>query len=172
MESQTPIIRPATMADLDELIALYREFHSFHVRALPAWLRQPGPDNEEEVRAALIGLLDDKDAAILVAEAGDGRLVGLAEAYLRWDEPHPATVAYTYGYLQSLSVTAAWRGRGVGRQLTTAAQRWALGRGAVQMRLSTWEYKGGPLPFYEALGYTTLKRTLVVALDNSAGGDS
>jgi GNAT superfamily N-acetyltransferase len=164
MQTHACTIRPARVADLDALIALYREFHAFHVYALPAWLRLPPDDDALEVRTTLTKLLGDEDAMILVSEADNAALVGLAEAHLRRDELHPATVAYTFGYLQSLFVTAAWRGRGVGKQLVAAAQCWAGEHGAAQMRLSCWEFAAGPIPFYEALGYTTLKRTLVVAL--------
>src|SRR5262249_60523394 len=111
METCTCTIRRAKEADLDELIALYHEFHAFHVSALPAWLRVPEADDGREIRTTLTTLLRDEDAMILVGEsAANASLVGLAEAYLRRDEPHPATVAYTFGYLQSLFVTATWRG--------------------------------------------------------------
>jgi GNAT superfamily N-acetyltransferase len=41
-----------------------------------------------------------------------------------------------------------------------AAQNWAKEKGAAEMRLETWEFPGGPLPFYEKIGYRTIKRTL------------
>lgn len=172
MDTHRSTIRSAGVADLDELTALYREFHTYHVQALPAWLRLPEHDNDGEVRTTLADLFKDENAAILVAVSSDGRLVGLAEAYLRRDELHPATVAYTYGYLQSLMVTRAWRGHGVGKRLVAAAQRWARECGATQMRLSTWEFADGPLRFYQALGYATLKRTLVQALEAPGGNDA
>ncbi len=33
------------------------------------------------------------------------------------------------------------------------------------MRVEIWEFAQGPLHFYEALGYRTLKRDLVIDLD-------
>jgi GNAT superfamily N-acetyltransferase len=154
-------IRLATEADREALLALYREFHEFHVGGMPGWLRIPDHRDDREDLEALGQVLRSADAAIFVAEAA-GQLVGLAEVYCRQDEPNPATVAYTYGYLQSLVVSAPWRRRGLGRQLVEAAQRWARERGATQMRLSTWEFADGPLHFYESLGYTTVKRTLAL----------
>jgi GNAT superfamily N-acetyltransferase len=107
----------------------------------------------------LIELLADSNAAIFVAEV-DGRVIALAEVYLRQDESSLVKVAYPYGYLQSLMVDPAFRGGGVGTQLVRAAEDWAKARGAAEMRLETWEFVAGPLPFYESIGYTTLRRTL------------
>jgi GNAT superfamily N-acetyltransferase len=87
--------------------------------------------------------------------------MGLSEVYLRRDAPHPAAIEYVYGYLQSLIVTASIRRRGLGRQLIAAAEQWSREHGASEMRLACWEFAEGPLPFYEALGYRTMKRTLV-----------
>jgi len=101
-----------------------------------------------------------EDSALFVAESA-GRVVGLAEVYLRQDEPDPATVARCYGYLQSLMVDPAYRRQGIATQLMAAAEAWAQARGAAEMRLQTWEFDGGPLPFYDRLGYRTLRRTLV-----------
>ena len=42
-----------------------------------------------------------------------------------------------------------------------AAHAWATARGADEMELDIWEFPGGPLDFYEGLGYRTVRRTLV-----------
>ena len=157
-------IRRATEADLDQALALYHEFHEFHVRGVPDRLRVPHPYGDTAAHETLVKVLHGEDAALFVAEER-GRLIGLAEAYLRRDTPHPAAIEYVYGYLQSLIVTAAIRRRGLGRRLVAAAEEWSRERGASEMRLSCWEFAEGPLPFYEALGYRTMKRTLVRSLE-------
>jgi GNAT superfamily N-acetyltransferase len=152
-------IRPATAADITALLALYAEFHSFHVAGMADRLREPEQRDDADVRAALDGLLRAGDAALLVAADGD-QVIGLAEVYLKRDEENPWRVGYTYGHLQSLMVAAAWRRAGIGARLVTAAEAWARERGAAEMRLETWEFPAGPLAFYEARGYRTLRRTL------------
>jgi diamine N-acetyltransferase len=164
-------IRPAQEEDFAALTALYEEFHAFHVRGVPTRLRLPDAADDPaarvgasaEFRTQLEALVYDPHATLLCAEA-DGRIVGLAEVYLRRDEPHPLTHQYSYGYLQSLMVAERWRGHGVGRELTAAAESWARKRGATQLRLSAWEFAGGPVPFYEALGYQTMKREFMKLL--------
>lgn len=171
-------IRPADDRDLDGVMALYEEFHAFHVAGVPERLRAMVPlsaAEREELREQLRAILLDPQAALFVAEEA-GALIGLAEVYLRRDEEHPLRVAYTYGHLQSLMVRAASRREGVGRRLVAAAEDWARARGASELRLDTWEFAAGPLPFYERLGYTTLKRALVRRLDGDGdagnGADS
>lgn len=155
----TERIRLATEDDLEQLLALYHEFHEFHVRGVPDRLRVPHPYDDTIARETLLHVLHDKDAALFVAHAR-GQLVGLAEVYLRQDTPHAAAIEYIYGYLQSLIVTAPLRRYGLGQRLLAVAEQWSREHGATEMRLVCWEFDGGPLPFYEALGYHTIKRTL------------
>lgn len=155
-------IRLAEQSDLPILVCLYHEFHTFHVRGLPMWLREPDA-RDERLKAAIEDILANDSAAILVATV-DGVVVGLAEMYLRQDEPDPAVVPYRYCYLQSLFVSACWRGQGLGAALLDRAQQWAAAKGAAHMLLSTWEFAEGPLRFYEKLGYQTVKRTLAINL--------
>ena len=153
-------IRQASEADLEQVLALYHEFHEFHVRGVPERLIVPTPYDDEAAHATLVTLLHSDDAALFVADDHE-RLQGLAEVYLRRDPSHPATISYVYGHLQSLIVTAPRRRLGLGQRLVAAAEAWSLAHGATEMRLSCWEFADGPLTFYETLGYRTMKRTLV-----------
>jgi GNAT superfamily N-acetyltransferase len=168
-------IRHAREADFDDVIALYEEFHAFHVLGAPHRLRLPASATDPaqlagehtQIRALLAAVLENISAALLLAAAA-GQIVGLAEMYLRRDEAHPLTIQYTYGYLQSLMVAERWRGCGVGGRLMAAAEAWASEREATELRLDAWEYAAGPLPFYDSLGYETIKRTLVKPLAQDA----
>ena len=158
----TILVRPAAPGDLRALCALYLEFHEFHARGVPnrlASLGPPGAFDPTELRMALEKIMQSEDSALFVAESS-GRVAGLAEVYLRRDEPSPSAVARCYGYLQSLMVDPAFRRQGIATRLVAAAEAWARAHGAVEMRLQTWEFDGGPQPFYDRLGYRTLRRTL------------
>ncbi len=157
-------IRRANDNDIAALLELYREFHEYYVRRVPERLRALKRYDDEHVLGPLTNLLRDTGAALYVADHA-GVLVGLAEVYLKRDEPHPATVAHTHGHLQSLMVTEAMRGHGIGRQLAETAHRWAIEHGATEICLNIWEHPEGPQTFYEKLGYRTLRRTLVRTMD-------
>ncbi len=107
------IIRRANDNDIVALLALYREFHEYYVRRVPDRLRALERYDDKYVLRPLTNLLHDADAALFVAEDA-GMLVGLAEVYLKRDEPTPATVAHIHGHLQSLMVTEAARRQGIG----------------------------------------------------------
>lgn len=70
-----------------------------------------------ELEEATRELVDDaRLGAVLVAESGDGRLVGVCAA--SWQ--HAVHVPGRYGTLQDLWVDPEWRGRSVGRALLEA----------------------------------------------------
>jgi GNAT superfamily N-acetyltransferase len=167
-------IRAAEAADIAALCALFAEFHDFNLRGLPDRLAGPGgPGGFEPVKleANLRHLLGAHGSNILVAES-DGALLGLAEVYIRQTSRGAAVIQRTYGHLQSLIVTAAARGRGVGQQLLQSVEVWAGARGASELQIDCWEFADGPLGFYEREGYRTLTRTLVreLASDQGAAG--
>jgi GNAT superfamily N-acetyltransferase len=164
---ETISVRLAELRDREALCRLYHEFHQFHVRGVPDRLLGLGepPESYEgsELYQALEKIIQEDDAAIFVAEVAR-QPVGLVEVYLRQDEPNPLRVSRRYGYLQSLMVYEPFRRRGVGTRLLETAQNWAREKGAAEMRLEIWEFEAGPLRFYEACGYRTLRRMLVCEL--------
>ncbi len=159
------MIRRATRGDIDGLRRLYDEFHAFHVRGVPKYLRvpEPGEVDPQEFNRALERLIEGDEATLLVAEV-QGALAGLAEVYLDPLPHSPFVVPRRTATLQSLVVTQCATGTGLGRALVEAAERWAAERGAEEMKAKTWEFPEGPQAFYEALGYTTLRRELVKPL--------
>jgi GNAT superfamily N-acetyltransferase len=157
------VIRRAEARDLDAVCRLYVAFHEFHVRGVPtrlATLGDPATFDCATLVHTLAHLVAKPEAVLLVAEV-DQDIVGLAEVYVRHDVGDPPKLRYRYGYVQSLMVGESARGHGIGTALMTAAEHWAKSQGASEMRLETWEFPAGPLPFYEAAGYHTLRRVLV-----------
>lgn len=156
-------VRLAQRQDIPDLCRLYHELHEFTVRGVSERLQSLGEFECYDaawLSGTLEQLIDAAAVAICVAEA-NGRVVGLAEVYLREDKNDPAVVAYRYGYLQSLVVEPRLRGRGIGRRLLAAAEAWSKEQGAGELRLESWEFEQGPLGFYTRQGYCTLRRTLV-----------
>jgi GNAT superfamily N-acetyltransferase len=65
---------------------------------------------------------------------------------------------------QGLVVSEPFRKQGLGKQLLEAVQSWMSEHGAAEIMLDMWEFPEGPLHFYEAVGFRTIKRRLVKAL--------
>jgi len=162
------ILRPAELADRKALCDLYHEFHEFHARGVPDRLVSevgyPDRCDEKGLLQALENIIRSENSTIIVAEE-DGRIVGLAEIYIRDDTPDPLQKSYRFGYLQSLLVTERCRRQGTGERLLAAAEQWALAKGAAEIRLDIWEFDAGPLKFYEKCGYKTLRRSMTRKLD-------
>jgi ribosomal protein S18 acetylase RimI-like enzyme len=162
------IIRPATMADRAALTELFGMGDEHHREALSGRFRLPqGPVRDDGL---LADWLNHSDGAILLAEA-DGRAVGLLHVWLRRTPDIPILVPRRYAEIDNIAVDAAYRGRGIGRALMEAAERWALERGASEDELTVWEFNHGAFAFYKELGYATISRRMarpLIAPDGEA----
>jgi GNAT superfamily N-acetyltransferase len=87
------------------------------------------------------------DHCLFVAEE-DGFIVALCHVYARpaLDKPPEAIV-------QALVVDPAHQGRGTGRKMMAAAERWAVEHGFTSVALASDVSRSDAHTFYEALGY-------------------
>jgi len=132
--SQRTSIRQATLDDAAQIAGL--------ITALGY------PTNARDMRARLEGLLADPGYVTLVAEQG-GEALGVAGACLaRFYEKNGL-----YARLVALVVSEASHGKGVGASLVRAVERWANGKGAVEIFLNSGVQREGAHSFYEKLGY-------------------
>lgn len=156
-------IRSAVPGDMEVLCDLYYQLHAFHVRGVPdrlADLEASDCSERRELANRVAAVMRGGDSVILVAVLGSA-VVGLAEVYVREDEPIAARVQQRFGHLQSLVVEEELRDRGIGGALLAEGEHWSRARGATEMRVDTWEFEAGPLGFYRRFGYDSLRRTLV-----------
>ena len=153
-------VRRATLQDIETLVELCREFHEFHVEGIPDRLQIPGSYDDEELRSKLTEIMKAEDSMMYVVEV-DGQVVGFAEAYLKQDAENPYRLSYKYVHLQSIMVSKSCRRENIGMELLSAVEQWARKRAASEVRLDIWEFRDGPLGFYEKQGYRTLRRTMV-----------
>lgn len=106
------------------------------------------PTNAADMRARLEGLLADPVYTTLVAEHG-GEIAGVAGACIaRFYEKNGI-----YARLVALVVSEDSHGRGVGASLVRAVERWANGKGAIEIFLNSGVQREGARSFYEKLGY-------------------
>jgi GNAT superfamily N-acetyltransferase len=114
------------------------------VADLASQLAQSFPFSRMRFDASYAALLNTEDACLLLAVDGDtalGYLLGFEHIAFYANGP-VATV-------EEILVRAEFRGRGIGRTLMGAFERWAVSRNCSLVTLATRR----AVPFYVALGY-------------------
>ena len=121
-------IRPATLADLDALLALERAaFTSDHL-------------SRRQYRRHL-----HSPTAAVLAAVDRGGLLGKVVAFFRRN----SDIARLY----SIAVNARARGRGVGEALLHAVEKESRARGCRRLHLEVRQDNAGAIRLYERLGY-------------------
>jgi RimJ/RimL family protein N-acetyltransferase len=140
-------IRPAQAGDLDPLVVQYES-----VAAEGRWIGGEAPIDRDAVRSRYAARLTDPAHYLSVAEltepvagAGDpGTVVG---------QLHLAVARYGVAEL-GMSVSAAVRGRGIGRALLADAIAWAEGRPDVhKLALQVWPHNEAAQNLYRSYGF-------------------
>ena len=132
------VIRAAREDEVERLIPLYE------------WLFAPPgsvPSQWDPKRAAvaLRQAIASHDACVLVAESGDGELVGICTAY---QDLHSVRFGFR-AWVEDLAVDPARRSQGIGKGLLDAAKDWARERGATHLELDSAESRAEAHRFYE-----------------------
>jgi len=114
------------------------------VAGLAGELAQSFPFSRDQFDLAYPALVASQDACLLVA-AEDGECLGyvLGFRHLTFYANGPV------GWVEEILVRPECRGRGLGRALMSAFERWAAGHGCTLVALATRR----AAPFYRALGY-------------------
>ena len=136
-----------------------------HVRdataAVAALLTELGhPTRAADVPARLDAIRAERGLALLAVD-DDGR------AFCFLSAAHHAVVhaAGPVALITALVVTAAARGRGVGRALVAAAPDWARRAGCVRITVTSGEHRADAHAFYPACGMPDTGRRFAATLD-------
>jgi len=141
------LIRHAAISDIPLVVDLWQEHQEYHA-ALEPWFERsenPNPGFQQYLEEHL------DDLGLFVAEV-DKSLVGfiLGEIASR----PPCFAERKYGMIDDLAVTAAWRGKGIGKKLLTAMSAWFKENDI--HRIETRLLLANPLAgrFWQAAGFT------------------
>jgi GNAT superfamily N-acetyltransferase len=135
------LIRRAEHADLAAIVQLRRE-----------WTQEEhgdiaDPDFDEHLAAWFARELSRR--TMWLAEDG-GRPVGMMNLAIYERMPRPGRALSRWGYLGNIFVLAAYRNRGIGSRLVSAALNYADENGFVRVVLSPTERS---IPLYERAGF-------------------
>jgi ribosomal protein S18 acetylase RimI-like enzyme len=140
-------IRPATLLDLEAVLALHRDFFA----------EDGYPFREEESRANL---------ARLLAEPGLGRVFAMDE-----DGTVAGYLVLTFGFslefggrdalVDELYVSPGYRGRGLGTRALDAAEAVCREQGIRAVHLAVERYKEGAQALYRRMGFVAHQRDVM-----------
>lgn len=136
--SRPPVVRPMQTADAEAVAALSGQLGY--------------PSSGADIVRRFQNIAARPDAAVFVAEADSGRVVG-------WIHVHRVHVLETddHAEIGGLVTAEGMRGRGVGRALLEAAEGWAAQAGCRTMRVRSQIFRTEAHGFYEHLGYEYIK---------------
>jgi len=139
-------VRPATRADVDAVMDLWREL-SRHQE--PWRVFAPRSEMEADVRRSYERALTDPGSLVLVAEV-EGRIVGTAFGH----PVVPSSVSDEPAIeLAGVVVSAGERKAGVGRALVDGIARFARDQGIGRIVIKTFARNEGALEFWRRLGF-------------------
>src|SRR5262249_48849393 len=96
------------------------------------------------------------DGRVFVAEDAE-RLVGFVCVWARVPPDEPDDNSALYAHVSDLVVRAAYRRRGIGRQLLSAAEDYARARGAMCLRIGVSARNAAARNLYESAGFEDYK---------------
>jgi len=139
-------IRPAVERDRAFILGLVPELLAF---GPPTWRnhREMVDVDTRVLDAALARRLEG--STVLIAENGDA--VPLGFIHLTGEQDY--YLQGTCGHVADIVVTPAARGRGVGRALLDAAERWSKDQGYTLLTLNVFVDNRGPQSLYEEAGF-------------------
>ena len=152
-----PAIRPATPADLPDILRLVHE--------LAVYEREPDAveATEEDFAAVLFPTDGEPTAFCHVAEGREGRVVGIALWFLTF-----STWTGRQGiHLEDLFVEPGHRGSGLGKALLTHLAQIAVERGYRRVEWTVLRWNEPSIAFYESLGATPQEEWETYRLDGA-----
>lgn len=132
------VIRTATVADLDALLALYAQLNSLNESTA-----------REEAERGLRASIEHPDVRLFVAEDG-GTVIGTATAVVAPGLTHNGRA---WMQVENVVVDASIRGTGVGRALMDACVDFARERGCYKIQLQSGNQRTDSHRFYERFGF-------------------
>lgn len=143
-------VRPLRESDLNEW---------FRLRKL-LW----DENKDEDHKAEMLDILGHADSQlVLVADSGNGRLIGFLEASIR---PFVEDcVSDHVGYLEGWYVEPELRRNGIGSELVRFAERWAKQKGCIEMASDAEVGNDSSLAAHTRLGYEETSRLIHLRKD-------
>lgn len=148
-------IRNASNSDKRKIAELFKEMVEFHSQNDPIFtLKASGHEIYAEW---FIEQIESDSAYPLIAEA-DGMIVGFSLSFIK---KYPATWLYeTYGEINDISVTRAYRRKGIGTKLVNKNIEWFKSKGIKRSEVRIATSNEVSSKFWRKIGMTSYLETM------------
>lgn len=148
------LIRPASHADVPELLRLNRIVHDWHAsHYLQAF---PAKPNADAVQTMFLEAITDDKAHVVVAEK-DGQTCGYL--FATHDTSTGSAVSHPKNrlHIEHICVDPEHRGQGFARALLSDAEAFARARGCRDVTLDSWAQNHGAHAAFQAQGLSVAR---------------
>jgi ribosomal protein S18 acetylase RimI-like enzyme len=143
-------IELATADDYEAICAVLAEGDAILAARVPdVFSPKRGPARPREF---LVERIKGPESAIFVARES-AAVVGVVETVMKAPIDRDGHVRRRVALIDNIVVRASHRQRGIGAQLVSRAESWALERGADVTELNVWSFNESARRLYERLGY-------------------
>ena len=141
------IVREAHSSDIDDLVRLLRELFSIEEDfAFSELIQRRG-------LKLMIGDQRDRGDRVIIVAENNQKVVGMCSAQLLVSTAEGGRVVL----IEDMVVARSFRGKGVGRKLLLAIEKWTKENGANRLQLLADRNNIQALGFYQKRGWTTTK---------------
>jgi GNAT superfamily N-acetyltransferase len=163
MNGQKLTIKAARQEDIAVCFALYGEAQEMHVTARPDLFRPPELDDNFR---RLIGEAIDADHKGVLLAWHDRQAVAMAiYEFTRLDPTGVYLIDRPILWLESMVVTADYRGKGCGKAMIDLIRRIAAEYGVEDLALEAWRFNETARAWFERQGFATHSHTMMAKVD-------
>ena len=163
MAGQKLNLRAARHEDVETCFALYSEVQELHVARRPDLFKRPELD--DNFRRLVAEAIDADHKGILLAWH-DTHAVGMViYEFTRLDPTGVYLIDRPILWLESVAVTAAYRGKGCGKAMMDLLRRFAVESGVTVLALETWHFNDAARAWFERQGFATYSHTMMATVD-------
>lgn len=142
-------VRPATVADTDDVLELLRQVNNVHEATRPDIFIK---DKTKYTASELAAIFADESRPVFVATNEQNAVLGYAFCVF---EPHGKNNLRDFLtlYIDDICVDEAARGQGVGTALFEYVKAFAKENGVYNLTLNVWDKNDAAQAFYEKCGF-------------------
>jgi diamine N-acetyltransferase len=158
--SRNTVVREAIRQDVPAVVPIWAELMEIHAQLDPFFTCCEGA--AERFADYITGNIDKDNWQVLVAEV-DGHVAGYLQGSV--EACPPILTTQRYGNVHDMAVAAAYRRRGLGRELVQQALAWFGSQGVTRFEVSMSIHNRTAKAFWQSMGFEPYLKSSFVQRD-------